>query len=107
MCVSLWEVDLWVLSMWNRTCGSGLGVPMHGMWTCGSYLHACPYVGRVWICGSYTVMCPYVECGLVFLYVCSYICGTGTCGSCVCVPMRNVDLWVLMCVPMRNMDLWV
>ena len=21
--------------------------------------------------------------------------------------MWNVDLWVLMCVPMRNMDLWV
>ena len=40
-------------------------------------------------------MCPYVDCGLVFLYVCSHICGTGTCGSCVCVPMRNVDLWVL------------
>ena len=39
-------------------------------------------------------MCPYVDCGLVFLYVCSYICGMGTWVLCV-VPMRNVDLWVL------------
>ena len=79
--VSLWKVDLWVLCMWNRTCGSGLGVPMHGKWTCGSYLHVCSYANIVWICGSYT--CPYVDCGLVFLYVCSYICGMGTCESCV------------------------
>ena len=68
--VSLWKVDLWVLCMWNRTCGFGLGVPMHGKWTCGSHLHACPYVGIVWICGSYT-----------------------------CVPMWIVNLCSCMCVP--------
>ena len=78
LCVSLWKVDLWVLCMWNRTCGSGLGVPMHGTWICGPYLYACPYVGRVWICGSYT-----------------------------CVPIWIVDLWVLYVFPMRNVDLWV
>ena len=47
LCVSLWKVELWVLYMWSRTCGSGLGVPMHGTWSCGSYLHVCPYVGGV------------------------------------------------------------
>ena len=56
----------------NRTCGSGLSVPMHRTRTCESYLHVCPYVGRVWICGSYT-----------------------------CVPMWIVDLCSCMCVPIH------
>ena len=52
----------------------------------------------------------YEECGLVGPVVCSYeeygfvgpvyvfLCGMWTCGSCICVPMWNVDLCVCSCV---------